>query len=170
MQLKDLAAARRSRREGHDRGAALVEFALVVPVLFLLIFGIIDFAWTFGQFLDVRHGAREAARLAAVNYEAPAGSSGATQSLGIVTETCTRLSNEDAATITITLDSTSGLTEAQRRAVGRPVSVSVTQQVDSLTGFLDPFLPSSLTSSADSRLEQVATFNDSTGTYTSGCP
>lgn len=155
-----------NRRRKDDRGAALVEFALVVPVLFLLILGIIEFAWTFGQFLDVRHGAREAARLAAVNFESPPGSSGAAQSMGIVAETCRRLSNEDAATITIRLDDTPGLTDEQRRGVGRPVTVQVTQDVSSLTGLFDPFLPDTLTSSAETRLEQVATFSN----HSSPCP
>ena len=51
-----------------DEGAALVEFALIAPILFLLIFGVIEFGWAFSQNMDVRHGARETARLAAVNY------------------------------------------------------------------------------------------------------
>lgn len=46
------------RRTGHDdRGAAAVEFALVVPILLLLVFGIVNF----GQFLSVRQTATQAA-------------------------------------------------------------------------------------------------------------
>lgn len=40
-----------------DRGAAAVEFALVVPVLLMLVFGIVNF----GQFLSVRQAATQAA-------------------------------------------------------------------------------------------------------------
>ena len=53
-----------------DRGAALVETAVVAPILLLLIFGIVEFGLLFGVKLDVSQGAREAARLAAVNYQA----------------------------------------------------------------------------------------------------
>ena len=42
--------------------------ALVAPVLILLLLGIVDFGWAFSENLDVRHGAREASRLVAVNY------------------------------------------------------------------------------------------------------
>ena len=57
--------AQRGRRP-RERGAVLVEFAIISPVLALLLFGVIEFGWAFSQNLDVRHGAREAARLAAV--------------------------------------------------------------------------------------------------------
>ena len=56
------------RRGGRDeRGATLVEFAFVLPVFILFLFAIIDFGWLFTQFLDVKQGAREGARLAIVN-------------------------------------------------------------------------------------------------------
>jgi hypothetical protein len=49
-----------------DRGAAAVEFALVMPVLFLLLFGIIDYGIWFSESLAVRQGVRESARQAVV--------------------------------------------------------------------------------------------------------
>lgn len=51
------------RREG---GAAAVEFALVLPILLLLIFGIIDYGMFFFDSIGMRQGAREAARSAVV--------------------------------------------------------------------------------------------------------
>ncbi len=53
----------RSRRE---RGAAAVEFALVAPVLFLLLFGIIDYGMYFADALSVRQAAAESARMGSV--------------------------------------------------------------------------------------------------------
>ena len=50
-----------------QRGAAMLEFAIVLPLLLVLLFGIIEAAWAFNQQLEVRHGAREGARLVAVN-------------------------------------------------------------------------------------------------------
>lgn len=152
-------AAPRQRCEG-DGGAVIVEFALVLPLLLLLVFGIIELGWTFGQYLDVRHGARESARLAAVNYQVGT-TSGDDQSAAIVAETCGRLANPDVSSVRIDLD--------DGRVVGGAVRVTVTQSVDGLTGFLDPFLPSDLTSEAVSRLERPATYN-ATATYTAACP
>jgi hypothetical protein len=49
-----------------DKGQALVEMALILPVLLLLLFGIIEFGRIFSAGLMVNHGAREGARLGAV--------------------------------------------------------------------------------------------------------
>jgi len=53
-------------REQAQRGAALVEFAVVVTLLFALLFGIIDFANVFNNYNAIRHGVREGARNAVV--------------------------------------------------------------------------------------------------------
>lgn len=50
-----------------DDGASAVEFALVLPILLVLVFGVIDYGWWFGETLGLRSGVREAARLGAVN-------------------------------------------------------------------------------------------------------
>ncbi|MBY5162906.1 TadE/TadG family type IV pilus assembly protein [Salsipaludibacter albus] len=47
-------------------GASAVEFAIIAPVLFMLIFGIIQFGIFFAQDLALSNGARQAAREAAV--------------------------------------------------------------------------------------------------------
>ena len=47
---------------GRDSGAAALEFALVVPVLLILVFGIIDYGLYFSNTLGARSGVREAAR------------------------------------------------------------------------------------------------------------
>ena len=50
-----------------ERGQSLVEFALVVPVLLLLLFGIIDFGASFlTASLTIDHAGREAARAASI--------------------------------------------------------------------------------------------------------
>ena len=54
----------RSRRE--DSGAELIEFALVVPLLLLLVVGIIDFGFMFQRYEVVTNAAREGARLASL--------------------------------------------------------------------------------------------------------
>jgi Flp pilus assembly protein TadG len=134
-----------------DDGAALVEFALVLPFLALLLFGIIEFGWTFGQFLDVRHGARESARLTAVNYRTTPTATGIAQSEQIIAESCSRLTNADESTIDITFGGSGSQS-------GDPVTVEVTQNLETLTGLFDTILPATLTSTATSRLERAATF------------
>ncbi len=50
------------RRMKGERGASLVEFALVLPVLLLLVFGIIDFGFAFNDYQSLRQGVRDGAR------------------------------------------------------------------------------------------------------------
>lgn len=57
---------RRVRGRTLDRGAAAVEFALVVPLLLLLVMGILDYGRFFFDSVSLRQGAREAARQAVV--------------------------------------------------------------------------------------------------------
>src|SRR5688572_1422386 len=61
------AVVRRRQLGEPDRGASLVEFAIVLPLLVLLLFGIIEFGWAFAQNLEVKHIAREVGRLATVD-------------------------------------------------------------------------------------------------------
>ena len=51
-----------------DRGAAAVEFALVLPLLLLVLFGIIDFGRALNAQLTLTQAAREGVRLAALGY------------------------------------------------------------------------------------------------------
>lgn len=46
----------------------MVEFALVLPILLLLIGGIIDFGWIFHNQLAANNASREAARFIAIHY------------------------------------------------------------------------------------------------------
>src|SRR3954447_20281912 len=57
-------AVRRKRRR--EEGAALVEFALILPILVLLLFGLIDFGFIYNDFIQVRQGVRDGARQGAV--------------------------------------------------------------------------------------------------------
>jgi hypothetical protein len=63
-------------RAQSENGVALVEFALVLPVLVVLLFGMIDFGKAFNYWIDETHLANEGARWAVVNKNP--GSSGTT--------------------------------------------------------------------------------------------
>lgn len=136
---------RKRRRYGHssgEHGAALIEFALVLPLLLVLLFGIIEASWAFGQQNDVRHGAREGARLAAVDH-------GDTAVIGL--EVCDRMDVVyPTGNPTITLTPTS--TESVR---GGLATITVRTDFDSLTGFLDGIFGNlQLESTVEFRLEQ----------------
>ena len=51
---------------GSERGAAAVEFALVLPILIVLLLGIIDFGLYFYNDLQITHATRNAARYLSV--------------------------------------------------------------------------------------------------------
>lgn len=53
-------------RDGSQRGAVAVEFALILPVLLLILMGTIEFGRVFSQFQVYNGAAREGARCAAV--------------------------------------------------------------------------------------------------------
>jgi Flp pilus assembly protein TadG len=147
-----------NRRHRRSRGTALVEFGLVAPVLFMILFGIIEFGWAFVQFLDVRHGAREGARLAAVNYQLE-GATGTAQADQIIDETCARMDSAQGATVTVTLPGDAG--------TGSLATIQVAVELNTLTGFLDGFLGTvTLDSDVDIRLEQDATWE----TRSRACP
>ena len=48
----------------NEFGVALVEFALVAPILILLVLGIVEFGWVFNGFVSLNGAAREGARYA----------------------------------------------------------------------------------------------------------
>ena len=152
------------RKKLRQRGANLVEFAILAPLLIMLLFGIVEFAWIFAQNLDVRHGAREGARLAAVNF--PAGVNNGDPRTdanrgALIAETCGRMDLATGATVEI--DSNGG--------VGDAAVVTVASAADTLTGLMDWVIPSSLTltSTVEIRTEQPATWSNTSGTPIS-CP
>jgi Flp pilus assembly protein TadG len=59
------------RRHQRERGQALVEFALVLPLLALLLFGVIQFGIAFNNYVTLTDAVRAGARSAAVSRFAP---------------------------------------------------------------------------------------------------
>jgi Flp pilus assembly protein TadG len=66
--LKRACAQKNSKRE-NERGAAALEFALVAPLLFALLFGIIAYGYMLSFRQGISQGAAEGARAAAVSME-----------------------------------------------------------------------------------------------------
>lgn len=62
--MRNLLMRKRFLRDEH--GASAVEFAIILPVLLMLLFGIVEFGLAYRDYLAVTHAAREGARMAAV--------------------------------------------------------------------------------------------------------
>jgi hypothetical protein len=57
---------RPSHRQHDERGAAAVEFAIVLPILIVLVFGIVEFSIAYNRQQGLHAAAREGARVAAL--------------------------------------------------------------------------------------------------------
>ena len=123
-----------------ERGASAVEFAIILPILVVLVFGIIQFGIAFNKYIALTHAGREGSRLAAVGlYEDP----------DYDFEQAVRDSAPTVVIETITVENPDGI------RIGNPVVVTVTGEIF----FIDiPLLgqwgPIQLTSQATMRREQ----------------
>ncbi|MEC5423993.1 pilus assembly protein [Virgibacillus sp. C22-A2] len=105
-----------------QRGQALVETALILPILLMLVFGITDFGRIFHAYLTLDHAGREAARVATIG-------------------------SEDTAIHTKIISATSSLNEdnlgvvilpagKENRPSGSDVTITLTYPVEFLTPFI----------------------------------
>ena len=136
--------AYRANGEDAERGAALLEFAVVLSILSLLLLGIVEMSWAFAQQNDIRQGTREGVRMAAVDW-------GTAAALG--QEICDRMDVvHPTQTPTVTFTPISG------GGIGGLARITVSAEVQTLTGFLDSTLSGAvLESTIEFRLEQPNT-------------
>jgi Flp pilus assembly protein TadG len=156
----------RDRSLRDDSGAALVEFALVLPLLLLLLFALIDFGKAFNYWIDETHLANTGARWAVVNTNP---GSGTLQSYVLSQATTPELRNGGtaavpaAARVCIAFPVNPATGTSGR--IGDPVEVTVSAQYNWLP-FIGGRLGSALvtlTGSATMRLEALPT------NYSAGC-
>jgi len=116
----------------NSKGASVVEFALILPLLVMMVFGIFQFGIAYNNWIALTHAAREGTRLAAVGqYE----------------ESRVR---ESAPSVQIESINVTG----QEGNIGDPVTVTVTGVVLNLEIPLAGSWPIQLSSTATMRLEQ----------------
>lgn len=108
------------------RGQSIVEFALVLPVLILILCGIMEFGRVFNESLVVTAAAREGARVAAV---------GANDSTVIATVRSFVAPSSDKVPVVIIT--------RQNAAGGTRITVQVTNQVEILTPLISSLLSGS---------------------------
>ena len=107
-----------------EEGAAAVEFALVVPLLLVVLLAIIDFGWIFNQQLNMTAAAREGARIIAVK-----GATGQADAEA-------RATTVAGTAVTITYES-----NCSDDVPDDVVTMRVTAPMDDLTGWLDAITP-----------------------------
>ena len=69
--LRGLRGTAPSHRQGGSRGQGMVEFALILPLLLLLMMGIIEFGYVFTVYTGIFNAAREGARYGVVHPAPP---------------------------------------------------------------------------------------------------
>jgi Flp pilus assembly protein TadG len=152
---------RRLTKLGSEDGASLVEFALVLPVLALLLFAMLDFGKAFNYWIDETHLANEGARWAVVNRN-PGG--GSLQQYLVDQATTDELRNGGTASVAnpaeVCISFPSGTSN-----VGDPVLVTVSATYNWLPiiGNRIGAVQTTITGSSHMRLEAVPT------NYSAGC-
>ena len=138
---------------GEERGQALLEFAIVVPLLFLIIFGIVEFSRAWNNKNDVVHLANEAARFAVVNG-VPASCATSSGNWKVPTEAT------DDGLPTVGGGSThTQISFTSAASAGVPITVTVTIPFTSFVPLISsiPGFPTSLTGKATMMSEQAYT-------------
>ena len=108
-----------------EKGQATVEFALVLPILLLILCGIMDFAWVFGNQLLAENASREAARYTAIHYYDSSSDDDRAAAAGIV---AARAPTINAPTVTLTVS-------------GEAVTINVSSSVNFLTPVISILFP-----------------------------
>ena len=113
-----------------ERGVAAVEFALISVVLFLIVFGIIEFGKTYSQYEVFVNAAREGARKGAIRASQ-------VDIQSAVTNASTGYSLSQTPVITVNGGPPGDPTPCNDQTVGQPIAVSW----DQTFSISIPFLP-----------------------------
>lgn len=105
----------------NEKGTSTVEFALILPLLLLILLGIIQFGTAYNAYLTITHASREGVRLAAVGRYSP-------------DEVIARAPSLDAGKVDVAASPSGGVAP-----YGEPVSVTVSYPVE----INIPFIPGS---------------------------
>jgi Flp pilus assembly protein TadG len=128
-----------------ERGTALIEFALVLPILAAIIFGGIDFGFVFKDFISVRQSVGDVGRQASVGQ--------------FGTSTCTLTpapANAQTKALMCAVHSQAGLDTSRMRVAvyvgdnqpgdkdkftqGQPITICAEYKLQSVTGILKPVI------------------------------
>jgi hypothetical protein len=123
-----------SRREG---GIALVEFALVAPMLVLLLFGSVEFGIAFSDLQSIRQGARDGARAAVVdNVPNCTSASGTDDTDDLICYVEQRIGINGDIRVKVDVTAPDTANPVDRGSI----KICVERQLTSMTGVLTPFI------------------------------
>jgi Flp pilus assembly protein TadG len=126
-------------QERQNLGQSLVEFALILPVLLLILMGVFDFGRAIYAFNAVSNAAREGARTAIVDQSVSGGSYVAAQAAADQA-TALGLDPADPADVDVTFPDTSGVGMCANPGVGCTVRVEVHYEFEPLTPIIGSFI------------------------------
>jgi len=161
---------RRSRLFRSERGTALVEFALIAPLLFLFLFGIIEFGRALNYYNDLTQLAGQGARAAIVsrnpdgsavgiaNADCPANNQSIQCQIAKTYPTDNELKNGISVCLG-TLQADNSISTTSTPSVGDPVTVRTEMTYHFLTSFF-PFATIRLSSTQTERLEAPRTWGE----------
>jgi Flp pilus assembly protein TadG len=110
----------------YERGAIAVEFALLAPVLIMLLLGIMEFGRAYNAQIALSEAAREAVRVMAITNDSTLATAAATR----------REPALKGGTLTYSASSPAGAT---RCSAGAQISVTVSYSLKTMTGIAGPF-------------------------------
>lgn len=110
--------------EASERGAVAVEFALLAPVLVMLLLGIMEFGRAYNVQASLTNAAREGVRVMAINNSQSDARSAAKNAVGPL--------NPALADGNVTFSATSC-------AVGSQMTVTISYSLSTMTGIAGPF-------------------------------
>jgi Flp pilus assembly protein TadG len=151
-----------ARRGRGERGGSLVEFALALPILLTIVFGIAEYGVAYNNYVSLRSGVRDGARqgvvgsLGADSACTHTGSTPSTDTKLLLCLTKSRIGTQAPAQVRfgIAFPDTGGY------AVGNRMKVCAQYRLNSVTGYpaFAPMLNNrAMTSTVEMRIEQVRT-------------
>jgi Flp pilus assembly protein TadG len=119
-------------RHRSERGAVALEFALLLPILLLLLLGIVEFGRAYNAQITLTQAAREAVRVMAIEDDAALAESSTIQAAASL----------DPALMTVQIESrdpsASGPVTEDKCSPGHQVTVRIAYKLKTLTGFFGP--------------------------------
>ncbi len=125
---------RRRSRTGAEGGQAVVEFALLLPVLLILLFGTIEFGRVFLSYLVVVDAAHDAARVASLG--------GTTSAATAAADSAVQMAGLNGANLTVDV---SGTQSGGEWVSGTSISVSASYPVPIIVPLFWPVLGQTFT-------------------------
>ena len=117
-------------RQGREHGAVAVEFALLAPVLIMLLLGIMEFGRAYNVQISLTNAAREGVRVMAISNDPAAARSAVRTALGTLKPALADEKIDFAASVPI---------GAKTCSAAAQMSVTVSYTLSTMTGIAGPF-------------------------------